>query len=626
MKIIPKFASGSMFTIYDPLEAPTSKSTSKSSTSKSTSKSSNDKSTSKSSSGELTEKDFFSMLKDIDGLPNEMNQVISSLTKQFKLSNLTGIDTGDLSSKYLSSLYQIKVIAQNKKSYDDAISSAKKAGALGEAAITSNGKLVVQSLKDGSVQEMSIQEYLNNTDNVGLLTNSALANLRAYDPKLRGNQAIIDIISDGMGLEKFQSLLSSITSSLTESKYSEKGIGGKEALNGLKTLSNLSEEQKKQYIQSALDGIYEYEASSSTNIKQINSLINYIVSVVPERAKTFAALKSGNPDTKEATRQLVGQWLGGQLKEDSSYGVSYKGTVDQVTGKNKSSNSSSAEKDNTESKETFLTSLQNGIGGRYGRVSLNLGNNSNFNVSGTIYGGILTYDGKPLSNVSLDELLTQSGIIGISNTDSIYFGNQKINRNALSKIAIENNGGVRAILPCVFENGGVRPDYDKMEKFSELVTQTITEAGPNATIEEREKILADKISQIPELQELLSATGRLDPTKFQPFFIVKGLASDINFEFDKKNPYIQRTTDDNDIEFFQTVTKQDDFDNNWMDFLFTKNDKLYKSSVFIPLQSNNSLSAQLFSDQNIDRDEALQLETQYQQYQKLNNSKSNMLF
>ena len=143
MKIIPKFQRGggfeALFTTYVPSQVqaprqaleqqPTSQS----------------RSTSEEEKGKLTEKDFFNMLKDIDGLPNEMGELITNLTNTFRLSSLTGIDTGDLATTYLSSLYKIRIAAQNKKRYDSALEEASKRGSLAEPAISMDGKLVVQT-------------------------------------------------------------------------------------------------------------------------------------------------------------------------------------------------------------------------------------------------------------------------------------------------------------------------------------------------------------------------------------------------------------------------------------------------------------------------------------------------
>jgi hypothetical protein len=61
------------------------------------------------------------MLKDIDGLPNEMSSIVGSLINLFRFNSLTGVDPGDLATIYLSNLYKVKVASDNKKTYNKAI-------------------------------------------------------------------------------------------------------------------------------------------------------------------------------------------------------------------------------------------------------------------------------------------------------------------------------------------------------------------------------------------------------------------------------------------------------------------------------------------------------------------------
>jgi hypothetical protein len=45
------------------------------------------------------------MLKEIDGLPNEMSSIVTNLINTFKVSSLTGLNTDDLATTYLRNLY-----------------------------------------------------------------------------------------------------------------------------------------------------------------------------------------------------------------------------------------------------------------------------------------------------------------------------------------------------------------------------------------------------------------------------------------------------------------------------------------------------------------------------------------
>lgn len=49
------------------------------------------------------------MLKDLDGLPNEMQQLVSNLTNTLRIAKITGQDDiNDLATTYLTNLYKLK--------------------------------------------------------------------------------------------------------------------------------------------------------------------------------------------------------------------------------------------------------------------------------------------------------------------------------------------------------------------------------------------------------------------------------------------------------------------------------------------------------------------------------------
>ena len=240
MKIIPKFQSGrqfdSFFTIYKPVGDPQQQRTTVGSSRGSSSIS---------GKGELTEKDFFDMIKDIDGLPNEMKSITSGLLATFQMNNLTGISSADLATQYLQSLYQIKVASQNKETYENALKRAEEKGALHEPAITPDGKLVVQD-KNGKVSTVSLEQY--NRGKYYALTVSNLANMRAFDPSLAYNQTVFNIISNSTGFEEVQKLIDSAIKSLGSTETTRNGILSTEASQGLALLQTLREDDRVQAL------------------------------------------------------------------------------------------------------------------------------------------------------------------------------------------------------------------------------------------------------------------------------------------------------------------------------------------------------------------------------------------
>ena len=619
MKVIPKFQRGggfeSFFTTYMPVQVQSSSQASQSRKSSGETKTKKEK-------GELTEKDFFDMLKDIDGLPNEMDAIVGNLINTFRLSALTGVDTGDLATTYLQNLYQVKVASQNKATYDKVVEQANKNGSMAEPAISMDGKLVVQNA-DGKITTVSLSNYFENKDQYAPLTVSNLANLRAYSPELAYNPEVFNIINNSVGFESFQALIKQAAQTLGSTEYTRNGMFSAEgnASKGLALLQTLREDDRVQAMGSVTaEGLYKYKIIDKNQLGQINALTDYMLAVLPDNAKTWAAFKLGMSNKDEATKELIVSYLTAGVSPSHTFDIDYQGSMDKVAGKSKEGTSD-------DTKMTFLTALQNGYGGRNETRTLNFGNNTNFNVTGTAYGASQGIDNKVIINSTLENLLAQTGIAGITNADSITFGDNLVNSNQLNKIAIENTGGFWAVLPCIKEGNAVTPNFELINQFDKLVQEVINETSNNATPDQKWELLEKKLQNEPELQELLTMSGKVDPSKVSAFYIVDGLASDRNFTFKNSdgsnlsgnsNPLIWSTSNQADIDYFKSVTGEKDFDEDewWNPFdAFGLYDTLYKSKVFIPIQTNNRLAAVIFSGQEIKDANARALEGESQRFQ-----------
>lgn len=622
MKILPKLQRGgsfdSFFAIYEPIQYQEQREQARQT-----------QPTQSSEKGKLTEKDLFDMIKDINGLPSDMQGIVSNLMTTFQFANLTGTDPGNLANLYLQNLYQIRVAGQNMKEYESAIENAGNNGALAEPAISLDGRILIQE-DDGSIGAVDIEAYNNNKDQYRVLTISNLANMRKNDPQLAYNQYIVDIINNGMGYELFQKLLDSAVQSLGSTEYSRNGLVSTEkAQQGLALLQTLGEDDRVQALGSiTADGLYKYKIINKTQKGQIDALTQYMVAVLPDRAKTWAALKLKTPNKNQAAKDLILAYLLSGSSESHTFDIDYLGSMDKVSG-TKSGDTSGKSSDGT--KMTYLTALQNGYGGRNETRTLNFGNNTNFNVTGTAYGASQGIDNKIIINSTLENLLAQTGIAGITNADSITFGDNLVNSNQLNKIAIENTGGFWAVLPCIKEGNAVTPNFELINQFDKLVQEVINETSNSTTPDQKWELLEKKLQNEPELQELLTMSGKVDPSKVSAFYIVDGLASDRNFTFKNSdgsnlsgnsNPLIWSTNSQADIDYFKATTGEKDFDDpqwyNPFDVFGLYNgayDTLYKSKVFIPIQTNNRLAAVIFSGQEIKDANARALEEESQRFQ-----------
>ena len=629
MKIIPKLQSGgefkSLFPTYREMitQDTQPEKTTKAGRTTQAARSSSDEDDSK---GKLTEKDLFNMLKDIDGLPNEMYSIIADLNDALDIKKILGESQFDIYSTYLQGLYRIRTAINNKKQYDEARANSITAGSMSEPAITSDGKVLVQK-DDGNIQQVSLKEYINDRDSYGqALTVSNLLNLRAYDPKFANSYSAIDIINNSIGYLSFQKLIKEAVTTLGSTQIGRYGVSNNEELasKGLALLETLKEQDQIQPGSSITsDELYKYKIIDKNQKNQIDALTSYISALLPENAKTWAALKLNTSNKEKATANLITTYL--SSRENITNEVltqpmfkSGESAAGSATGSKSGSRSSTDEPD-----MTFLTALQNGYAENQERRKYNLGGNGSFYVTGSSYGAFLNQKGEVISNATLQDLLTQTGLAGLTNVNSITFGDNLIKANQLPLVAIENTGGVRAILPCKRNGTQVTPNFELMGMYDKLVQEVNNELGSTATFEQREAAIQKKIQQHPELKELLDVTGKLDYNKFCAFVIVDGLASDLNFSFksgdgrdisDNPNPLIQATDDEADQNYFNTVTQQTLNDGIFKDVFGSgiNKDKLYKSTIFIPINTNNRLTGVLFSGQTPKDSTALGLEQEYQ--------------
>ena len=619
MKIIPKFQGGggfeSLFTTYVPVQAPQQTRSVQTSQSERSSRQDSDDD----DKGKLTEKDFYALLKNIDGLPNEMQSIVSHLIDTLSINKIAGTELSDLSTTYLQSLYKIRQAVNNKKQYDEAQKRAIETGAISEPAITVDGKLVIQD-EEGRIRQVSLRDFMSNKDQYKtVLTVSNLLNLRAYSPSFTNDFSIFDTVNSSIGYQSFQKLVKEAVHTLSSTQVSREGIFSNEgqASKGLALLQTLKEQDQIQPGTSITsEGLYKYKIIDKNQKRQIDQLTSYISALLPENAKVWAALKLGTSDREKATASLITTYLSsGESTTNEILIEPKKGT----TGESKSESKASAD----EPKMTFLTALQNGYGGSYERRKYNPGGNGAFYVTGSSYGAFLNQKGDVISDVTLQGLLTQTGLAGITNLNSITFGDNLIKSNQLPLIAVQNTGGVYAILPCKRNGTQVTPDFELMGAYDTLVQEVNNELGSTATFEQREEALQRKIQQHPELRELLDVSGKLDYNKFCAFVVVDGLASDLNFTFKSKdgrdisespNPLIQKTDDETDQKYFDSVTQEKLNDGLFKNVfgLGINEDILYKSTVFIPINTNNRLSGVLFSGQKLKDSTALGLQQEYQ--------------
>ena len=609
MNVIPKFQQGggfdSFFTQYQSVQAPTSKVPQQTSSISYTSKDKDDNSKSR-----LTEKDFFNMIKEIDGLPNDMEKIVNSLVKTFQISNLTGLDLNSIQTTYLSSLYQLKVAKQNKAKFDKAIEHAQTAGSLQEPAIY--GRQVLAQTEDGEIHPIDLDTYFNNKDKYSLLTVSNVAYLRENDPSFSFNQKAIDIINNGIGFEEFQNLIDLAKAKLGTSSnpvngyfsiegQASKGLELIEQLKQAGILNDLDLAQLKGSV--TAEGLYDYGTIDKNQLGQIKALTSYLKALMPSRAKIWAALKLQTPNEEKAIESLIFQYLISENTTEHSIKTHYNGTMEHAMGKSgKSDKSGNSSVKDGDYQEGFWRQVQSGKGGTETAYKLIVKNGSMTLPNGKYYGKTPGPD----SSCSLEEYLSKSNLGYVNNNrNGILFGDVELSKDSFSDVMVNINSGAFVVTLPV-KNGQVW--IDAVEVYSDF-DRELKKSGLDPNSSEYQKKVQEllKNPKYSSLVPLIQSNGRLNPSNSAHFLVLEGITSSKGtgisdrtgkeYSFDDiKSNYIVKVNDDNLRQVLidgLTNEKRKYELNGW-----PNEDKLYKGNIYIPL-STNPIDAMNADENNI---------------------------
>ena len=591
MNIIPKLQEGgnisSLFTTYRPVQTPQvqapqsvklSNSDKESLSIKSSSKDENKEDT----KGKLTEKDLFDMIKDVDGLPNEMKSIITNLKRTLATESLVGADTGELANTYLSSLYKLKLANQNKKRFDESIKEAKDNGSLGEAAITLSGKLLTTD-KNGNIMKISLEQYQENPKSYQLLTNSNLAWFRKYDSRtaFSKNDEFFEIISNGMGYESFQKLLQQATIALGNYKYEEQGAIEKKALAGLQALQGKSEEEKEKIISSITGNNVKYTLTQDSNEENIKTLITYLSRALPERSRVWAALKTGKPE-QEAIVSLVGNYLMGNMKQTKSIKIDIPSE-----GKGETGGSSDLDKMHLNTSQRFL----NGLGVQSTYV-LNPGTSRAVQVVANTM-PLTDAEGKPIGTNSTLQDAVSGEYAGILDTTHATIGGHTINSAAFGSIIL-SDGKISSIdYPCTIKNNGeIIPNTSpKVIKAKQEAEQLLRSKGVDVRKPEDIKKYWRAINAAYKKYGLSDAyNDQGEPTgSWRRFGVVNVTASDKVLGMDEMddNPLLKEVTNDSVIDNLIQITKDNEFNKKgFFNSLTGSYNRFYEGTLWIPLDVN----------------------------------------
>lgn len=565
-------------------------------------------------SSDLTDKDLLKMLEKLDGLPNDM-QALTKVLQDFYIDQQysPSPNTTNIASRYLQALQMMRTANFNRKQYDNAFDIISKNGGINELAINEKGQLICVN-KDGDFKYLK-PEQLAQTSEYQPLTNSELLRLRAYNPELAGDNRILGVVANGIGIDSVVKYIKDSINNLGTTDTSQQGYISTQQgqiITGIQTLTNAIQTASQNGIK--FDGttqdLYQYKIINKTQKEQADAALKYIYTTLPENAKTLLKTRT-NSGTDQDAQKLIATIISSQIDYTNQYDIELKaGKTAQ-----KASKDTSGTKDATEQETSFLNNIQQSIGGSTQGMTIDTGTGIQMTVEGSYYPQVTKPNGDAITDTSMSQMLADSHLMSlIKNNKSITYGDQKITPEQLKNITYNNTGVLRANLP-IKPDGTVNLDL--------LVQYQQAESEMNATNDPQKR---GEILKKYGLSDLLKSNGTPDEKKFGAFIVAEGYTTERNGI--KKSDFVKYIKDPSDEQIdlikrsLTTGTGKDkqtpEIDTfsyfNPLDYIFGVDD-IFKAAVYIPI-SNNQLTAITGANQHIDYDEAMNLEQKYQNFEK----------
>ena len=577
------------------------------------------KATKDSASGQLTSKDLYTMLKEkLKGLPSDVNIAMNQLQQLEQLTQMDfdGSFTQNIESKYLSTLQTMNQLSFSREQYDKAMETVKSNGGLNEAAIDQYGQVYVTNGKDFKLISPEEAKQSGWT----MVTNQDLLYMRANDANLAGNDKILNVVNNGIGISQVTKMIQDSIGNLGTNSNSETAYAttqGGQLIQGLNDFIKAAQETGQ--YDASVEDLYKAQIINKTQAQQAQQAISYIYQTLPENAKALLKTRTEGGTDKEALG-LVSQLVLSKTSEDRQFTVDLEGGP---TKKSMSKDANAGSKDDTNMKTSLPLQIMQDMGeSDVAPVTIDKGDGIQMSVYGSFFSAVTDKKGDTITNTSLQNMLAQSGLQDIvKNVRNITFGDQKLTPEQLSKITYNNTGVVRAELP-VNEDGTVK--LSVLDDFNAAMNE-IKGLG-NVSPQQVQAIKAKY-----HLDQYLKDDGTPNPKHTAPFILTEGYTTEKNgIEDTAFVKHIKNPTDDQIQLIKDSLTvgtgkdaKVPDIDTfdwyNPFDWFGTEN--IYKATVYIPI-SNNVGAAVRGGNQNLDYNEALKYEMKYRNFQKMNDAKT----
>lgn len=548
------------------------------------------KATKDSESGKLTSKDLYTMLKEkLKGLPSDVGAAMHQLQQLEQLSAMDFDDTftQSIESKYLSTLQTMNQLSFSREQYDKALDTVKSNGGLDEAAIDQYGNVY---MTDGKNFKMMSPEDAKKSG-WRTVTNQDLLYMRANDPTLASNDNLLNIVNNGIGIDKVTEYIQKCIQGLGASTSNETLYAGVTAGSLLKGINDFKQAvaQSGNYDASVQD-LYSGNLITKDSAEQAQQALSYIYQSLPSNMKSL--LKTRTEDGTDASAQkMVASLICSKTSPESTFKLEREDTALEHQEK-------AAEKASKDPHSVLglgmnpVAMLEAGYGQKNSFTIQTMAGASNGIQIPTVQMPI-TQGGKSIGMSTLMDVAS-SDYAGYLDFSNAFMGDVQIPQAGMQNIAIDGTALYTAYLPLDLElynsTGQKRPDIAMLGRYKEAQAEV-----KSANTKDPNKINA--IYRKHNLPVMYGPNGDV-LTNYVKFGIINGTALDSALgDGAQTADYLTETTDKNTIANTLNILNKGRGEKNqvqydeksWWDSvspIFNNYTHVYKGTIFMPINDD----------------------------------------
>lgn len=415
---------------------------------------------SKHSISSILDDDTFKELVTKGGLINDVNDLVKELVKvesSEENENPYAFNKSNNRLLALQMIGKINELRQTKEGFDKAVMTSKQSGGWSEVAVGDYGEVYTKS-KEGKIQALSTEDYIKHKDSVKLLTTSELMAERQYNPQMVGQNAIIDVANNSIGINKITDHIKALVGALGTETTSESKFYSKEQLSeklGRFSGKKPTDEETKamQSLQEIVNTPGEYYKIASENSSKRNHAdvaLDYIWKTLGQNAqlklKATAAI-NGESDPRKFIMDM--------LITNTSVKSSTEVSPEKLPGAAES--------------EKSLTQFQMFHNDKLASPNTKFAFNDP--EMGVMFRGaiggvapLMDKKNKTIGMETLGNVLYKHEYNAIVQPNNVYFGDKKVDSGDFGNLIYDGNDAIKVYMPV--DNGG-QPDFKGFEKFKE---------------------------------------------------------------------------------------------------------------------------------------------------------------